>query len=457
MTVCPSSGRASNLLLPDTILASFCTCGLAVTRSTISTAKSLSGPVAGRVRGADKICEAASCQPSLSSQPIIEEFASELIGCNEMSKHRKPPDGEMVAQLAEVASLSRPISYPPMKSLDGSRKHLSPKHSQNVSSHTTHRTMVVASSTNAASGTPSGGGSAAPSVSSAPPSRNDGRSSSDESKEEEAEWQPPESKEVSPNSEAQDRAPSPPSKPSGSASGHSPPDTGVGKTAGLQAINVDRAIALQTLGLLSSGQGSSSGMPVVIDIPPGEPSDITVRVVDVPATESRNNGRTFLQDGFGGLEVLVQMESLGTTELAVFQLNKFAVKREFASILSQFDSKQLALRTFGTVSLLRKAAAKYSRIKRKLAEDDGAASVIELQDEVLRLKRDQQFHSSYWIEKVAEVQRERNAAVTQMRSEFVLLMEEREKDISSLRRQVQTLEMELETARVTRRALTSRS
>ncbi|GMF49660.1 unnamed protein product [Phytophthora fragariaefolia] len=180
-----------------------------------------------------------------------------------------------------------------------------------------HRTMVVASSTNAASGAPSGGGSATPSVSSAPPARNDGRSSSDESEEEEPEWQPPGSKEVSPSSEAQDREPSPPFKPSGSASGNSPPDSDVGKTAGPQAINVDRSTALQTLGLLSSGQGSFSGMPVVIDIPPGEPSDITVRVVGVPATESHNDGRTFLQDRFGGLEALVQTESWGTTELAV--------------------------------------------------------------------------------------------------------------------------------------------
>ncbi|GMF29897.1 unnamed protein product [Phytophthora fragariaefolia] len=174
--------------------------------------------------------------------------------------------------------------------------------------------MVAASSANAASGTPFGGGLAAPSVSSALPARNDGRSSSDESEEGEVEW-PPGSKE------------------------------------------------------------SSSGMPVVVvEIPPGEPSDVTVRVVGVPATENQNDGRTFLQDGVGGLEALVQMESLGATELAVLydffddsdiigyfiltpretpltaaelssQLKNFAVKGGLASILSQFDSKQLALRT----------------------------------------------------------------------------------------------------------------
>ncbi|GMF23861.1 unnamed protein product [Phytophthora fragariaefolia] len=346
--------------------------------------------------------------------------------------------------------------------------------------------MVVASSTNAASGTPSGGDSAAPSMSLAPSARNDGRSSSDQSEEEEAELQQTGSKEASPNSETQVCAPTPPSKPLGSASGNPPPDTNVGKIVGPQAISVDRGTDLQTLVLISSGQGSSSGMSVVVvDISPGESSDITVRVVGVPATESQNDGRAFLQDGFGGLEALFQMESLGVTELAVFydffddndvigdfiltsretpltatelssQLKNFAVKRELASILSRFDPKQLAHRTFGTVSLLRKVAAKYSRIKRKLAEDDGAASVVELQDEVLRLKRDQQFQSSYRIKRVAEVRRERNAVVAQMRSDFVLLMEECEKDISSLCSQVQTLKTELGTARASRRAPASR-
>ncbi|GMF33066.1 unnamed protein product [Phytophthora fragariaefolia] len=326
--------------------------------------------------------------------------------------------------------------------------------------------MVAASSTNAASGSPSGGGSAAPSESLTPPGPNDGRSSSDESVEEEAEWQLPGSKEISPNSTAQDRAPSPSPKPSGPVSDDPPPDTEVGETTGPQVISVDRANALQMQGLLPSGQGSSSGIPVVVEIRPGEPSDLTVRVVGVPATESHNDGRTFLQDGFGGLEALVQMKSLGATELARWrawgplswpQLKNFTVKRELASNLSQFDSKQLALRTFGTVSLLRKVAAKYDRIKRKLAEDDGAASVIGLQDEVLRLKRDQQFQSSYWIEKVAEVQRERNAAVAQMRSDFVLVMEERERDVSSFRNQVQTLKGKLEAARASQKAPASRS
>ncbi|GMF33083.1 unnamed protein product [Phytophthora fragariaefolia] len=221
--------------------------------------------------------------------------------------------------------------------------------------------MVAVSSANAASGAPSGGSSAASSVRLAPPARNDGRSSSDESEEEEVEWQLPGSKEVSPN--PRPRIMRPRLRPSRRGpSDNPPPDTEVGKTTGPQAISVDRTNALQTLGVLPFRQGSSSGMPVVVEIPPGEPSDLTVPVVGVPMTESHSDGRTFLQDGFGGLEALVQMESLGATEFAVLndffddndiigdfiltpretpltatelssQLKNFAVKRKLASIL----------------------------------------------------------------------------------------------------------------------------
>ncbi|KAJ8575440.1 hypothetical protein ON010_g3776 [Phytophthora cinnamomi] len=121
------------------------------------------------------------------------------------------------------------------------------------------------------------------------------------------------------------------------------------------------------------------------------------------------------------------------------QLESFAVKRELASTLSQFDSKQLAYRTFGTVSLLRKVTARYDRIKRRLAEDEDSKANVDLQEEVLRLTCEQRFQTSFWIEKVAELQREKTEALTQSRSDFLLLMEEGEKDVKSLRDQARDL------------------
>ncbi|KAG6610271.1 uncharacterized protein IUM83_00001 [Phytophthora cinnamomi] len=132
------------------------------------------------------------------------------------------------------------------------------------------------------------------------------------------------------------------------------------------------------------------------------------------------------------------------------QLKSFRVKRELASILSQFDAKQLVYRTFGTVSLLRKVTAKYDMIKRRLGQDAAVKSEVELQEEVLRLKRAQQFQADYWVSKVAGLQKEKNAAMTQARADFLLLVEERESDVRGLRAQVKALEAELKVARASR-------
>ncbi|GMF48399.1 unnamed protein product [Phytophthora fragariaefolia] len=150
-----------------------------------------------------------------------------------MSKHRNPPDGDMAAQLAEVASFSRPISYLPIKSPDGCQKHFSPKTRQKVISHAARRTMTAAS-TSAASGTPFGAGSTAPSASFELPPHNNGRGSSNESEEEEAEWQPSESKTGSPDPEAQDSAPTPQPQSTASAPAIQPSNASVGGPKGLQ-------------------------------------------------------------------------------------------------------------------------------------------------------------------------------------------------------------------------------
>ncbi|KAG6612754.1 uncharacterized protein IUM83_03395 [Phytophthora cinnamomi] len=233
------------------------------------------------------------------------------------------------------------------------------------------------------------------------------------------------------------------------------PSAGISKS--LQALNVDRASALQAQGHLPSGQGSSSRKPSAFSFLVEQPSDVTVRVVGVPATEKHNDGKTFLQVGLGGREASVLMERLGASELVhlydffedndvvgdyiltprenpltesglTSQLESFAVKRELTSILTQFDAKQLAYRMFGTVSLL-----------------------------LLRRKREQQFPPSYGIEKVADLQREKTEAVAKSRSDFLLLMEEREKDVKSLRDQVRDLKAELGAVRSTRAASGPRS
>ncbi|KAJ8544514.1 hypothetical protein ON010_g11753 [Phytophthora cinnamomi] len=269
--------------------------------------------------------------------------------------------------------------------------------------------------------------------------------------EEVTEWQPPAPKGGTPASGSKNKAPTPPPsylEASGSA-------TGVGRRGPQEPSNARHR--------------ASEGAPSA----------------GIPATERHNDGKTFLQDGFGGLEALVQMGSLGATELAhiydcfeeddvisdfiltsredplseselMAQLKSFRAERELASILSQFDAMQLAYRTFGTVSLLRKVTAKYDVIKRRL-EQDTAVSEVELQEEVLQLKRTQQFQADYWVSKVAGLQKEKNAAMAQACADFLLLMEERASDVRGLRAQVKALEAELKVARASRPTSTPRS
>ncbi|GMF48398.1 unnamed protein product [Phytophthora fragariaefolia] len=96
----------------------------------------------------------------------------------------------------------------------------------------------------------------------------------------------------------------------------------------------------------------------------------------------------FDDDDVIGAFILMPRETpLSGAELAT-QLKNFGVKRELEIILSQFDARQLALRTLETVSLYRKVAAKYDRITCQLAADDGTSSVVELQYDILQLKRE---------------------------------------------------------------------
>ncbi|KAG6624052.1 uncharacterized protein IUM83_01720 [Phytophthora cinnamomi] len=285
--------------------------------------------------------------------------------------------------------------------------------------------------TRTASSAPDGAGSAEPSVGSGSSAPKDGRSSRDgsEEEEEETEQQASGSTGGSPDSRAHGQASA--SSPSGNSSNP----------------------ASQPQDHLSSGQGSSSRKPSTYSFPAEQPSDVTVRVVGVPATEKHNNGKTFLQDGFGGLEALVQMESLGASELV--HLYDFF---EDNDVIGDYilTSRENPLSETGLTSQLESFAVKH-RVKCRLAEDEDAKANVDLHDEVIRLKREQQFQTSYWIKKVAELQREKTEALSQSRSDFLLLVEEREKDVNSLRDQVRDLKAEMEVVQSTRAASGPRS
>ncbi|OWY98385.1 hypothetical protein PHMEG_00030864 [Phytophthora megakarya] len=105
------------------------------------------------------------------------------------------------------------------------------------------------------------------------------------------------------------------------------------------------------------------------------------RLVGIPATREHLKTGAFIQDGYGGLEALIQMESLGLQELdsltdcvadgeGIYDfiltprdvpfldgdldeaIKSVEFQREVASILTEFTPDQLAQRVFGTVSVL---------------------------------------------------------------------------------------------------------
>ncbi|OWZ04746.1 hypothetical protein PHMEG_00023301 [Phytophthora megakarya] len=106
------------------------------------------------------------------------------------------------------------------------------------------------------------------------------------------------------------------------------------------------------------------------------------RLVGIPATREHLKTGAFVQDDYGGLEALIQMESLGLQELGSLAgyvadgegiydivltphdtslldgnldeaVKSVEFQREMASILTEFTPDQLAQRVFRTISVLR--------------------------------------------------------------------------------------------------------
>uniref|UniRef100_H3H3W4 Uncharacterized protein n=1 Tax=Phytophthora ramorum TaxID=164328 RepID=H3H3W4_PHYRM len=136
--------------------------------------------------------------------------------------------------------------------------------------------------------------------------------------------------------------------------------------------------------------------PARYEVPPEHTSGKQVRLVGVPATENHNDGKTFTQNGYGGLEALMQMNELTIGSLAQLydffdenvdihdyvltprkktlseddmehQLSHVGLKREIASILAEFGPENLAQRVFGTVDVLQKHADDKRHLKEQVA------------------------------------------------------------------------------------------
>jgi chromosome segregation ATPase len=206
-------------------------------------------------------------------------------------------------------------------------------------------------------------------------------------------------------------------------------------------------------------------------------------LLGIPATERHNDSKTYTQNGYGGLEALDQMKSLLTGDLARLYdffgedddihdfllaprvtplpadelepvLNSIGVRREMASILTEFGPENLAQRIFGTVSVLQKVVSCYSRVEAQLdASDSATRSAVAAQGDLSEIKRAYQFQSEYWTKKVAEVLEEKDIAVRNSREDLQQLVREHSRNKRGLQRQVEKLTSQLDDAKAHNRIL----
>ncbi|OWY92924.1 hypothetical protein PHMEG_00037861 [Phytophthora megakarya] len=137
------------------------------------------------------------------------------------------------------------------------------------------------------------------------------------------------------------------------------------------------------------------------------------RLVGIPATREHLRSDTFVQDGYEGLEVFIQMESLGLRELASLAdyvaegediydyiltpretplldgevdevVKSVEFQREIVSVLTEFTPDQFSQRVFGTVSVLRMVTAERIMLSCQLAvanqtTQDVAKGLVEIE------------------------------------------------------------------------------
>uniref|UniRef100_H3H8E1 Uncharacterized protein n=1 Tax=Phytophthora ramorum TaxID=164328 RepID=H3H8E1_PHYRM len=202
---------------------------------------------------------------------------------------------------------------------------------------------------------------------------------------------------------------------------------------------LDRALALQGESTLPSGRDIRHDRqlpaPARYEVPPEHTSGRQVRLVGVPATENHNDGKTFTQNGYGGLEALMQMNELTIGSLAQLhdffdenvdihdyvltprkkplseddmehQLGHVGLKREIASILTEFGPENLAQRVFGLVDVLQKVMARYRRMREQVDDSSSAMlmrSGVGYSGAVELLDQDQVLHTKFPLDPLLEM------------------------------------------------------
>ncbi|POM58050.1 Hypothetical protein PHPALM_37357 [Phytophthora palmivora] len=192
--------------------------------------------------------------------------------------------------------------------------------------------------------------------------------------------------------------------------------------------------------------GSGPSVPSYLEALPVHDGDINIHLIGVPATVRHLEGGAFTRDGYGGLEVLVPVESLTTRK-------KSALNDLRTRILVP---RGAPLEIFGTISSLRKVIQRDIRAQALLQGGDTALQDIDqVQAELAQLKRDYQLVTSHWDQRLFQAGVEKEA-LQNARDDIRHLMEEHNRDNRGLRKQVKNLSVQLEDAKIHIRLLEER-
>ncbi|POM71040.1 Hypothetical protein PHPALM_12449 [Phytophthora palmivora] len=191
--------------------------------------------------------------------------------------------------------------------------------------------------------------------------------------------------------------------------------------------------------------GSVPSVPSYLEAPPVHDGDINIYLVGVSATVRHLEGGAFTRDGYGGLEVLVPVESLTTREKSA--LNdcvgghvdlRTRILMPRGAPLESTDLEGL----LDSVPVRREVASRNEYLERSRRFGRSSRGTSE------RRRSYWELVTSHWDQRLFQAGIEKEEALQNARGDIRHLMEEHNRDNRGLRKQVKNLSVQLEDAKI---------